>query len=84
MSLLLDSCVPRLYVRLLHEWGYDASLSTAYIAADAVDADVLKLAQTLDAVLLTFDLDFANVLTYSPVIIRELWLCDTKPQMRQM
>jgi predicted nuclease of predicted toxin-antitoxin system len=39
---------------------------TEHIAADSADADVLQLAQKLDAVLLTFDLDFSNILDYPP------------------
>jgi predicted nuclease of predicted toxin-antitoxin system len=33
---------------------------------DASDAEVIALAQGLDAVLLTIDLDFANILNYPP------------------
>jgi predicted nuclease of predicted toxin-antitoxin system len=64
--ILLDHCVPRRYLRLLREWGYDTALITEHIPADAPDADVLMLASVLDAVLLTVDLDFANILDYPP------------------
>jgi predicted nuclease of predicted toxin-antitoxin system len=66
MSILIDHCVPRRYLRLLRSWGYSANLTTEYIAADAVDSAVLALAQSLDAALLTVDLDFANVVSYPP------------------
>jgi hypothetical protein len=66
MSLLLDHCVPRRYARLLKAWGYDVRLSTEYLDADAPDTDIIALAVKLDAVLLTADLDFANVLDYPP------------------
>ena len=66
MSVLLDHCTPRRYVKLLRQWGYSAELMTTYIAADAADPNVLALAQSLDAVLLTVDLDFANILHYPP------------------
>lgn len=46
--------------------GYDADISASHIPRDAPDADVLALAQTLDAVLLTEDLDFSNILDYPP------------------
>ena len=36
------------------------------MAADADDPDLLQLAQKLDAVLLTVDLDFSNILEYPP------------------
>ncbi len=64
--ILLDHCVPRRYLRLLHEWGYSVALMSAYIPADAPDTDVMALAGKLDAVLLTADLDFANILDYPP------------------
>lgn len=64
--ILLDHCVPRRYLRLLHEWGYTAALMSAHIPADAPDADVMALAGKLDAALLTVDLDFANILDYPP------------------
>ncbi len=66
MSILLDHCVPRKYLRLLQSWGYNAMLLTEHVAPDAADVDVIALAQTLDAVLLTVDLDFANILNYPP------------------
>ncbi|TVR25049.1 MAG: hypothetical protein EA396_00265 [Anaerolineaceae bacterium] len=64
--ILLDHCVPRRYLRLLHEWGYDATLITEHIPADAPDRDVIALAIKLGAPLLTADLDFANILDYPP------------------
>ena len=66
MSILLDHCTPRRYAKLLREWGYTAEVLTSYLAADTADPDVLALAQSLDAVLLTVDLDFANILHYPP------------------
>lgn len=66
MSILVDHCVPRKFLRLIRDWGYDASLLTDYLAADASDEAVLALAQRLDAVLLTADLDFASILNYPP------------------
>lgn len=64
--ILLDNCVPRRYLRLLSGWGYESTLMTDYIAADSADAEVISLAVRLDAILLTVDLDFANILDYPP------------------
>ena len=66
MTIVLDHCVPRRYQRLLSGWGYPAELSSAHIPPDAPDTDVIALAQRLEAVLLTVDLDFANILDYPP------------------
>jgi predicted nuclease of predicted toxin-antitoxin system len=64
--ILLDNCMPHRYQRLLQEWGYDVSLLSDHIAADAPDSDVIALATELDAALLTVDLDFSNILDYPP------------------
>jgi len=66
MSILLDQCVPRRYLRLLQEWGYTASLLGYHAAIDSLDERVIVVAQSLDAVLLTVDLDFASILDYPP------------------
>src|SRR4051794_4183120 len=66
MTILVDQCVPRKFLRLLNDWGYQTYSVTEYIAANSSDQDVIALAQKLDAVLLTIDLDFANVIDYPP------------------
>jgi len=66
MSILLDECVPRRYLRLLTGWDYSASLLSQHVALASPDTAVIALAQTLDAVLLTIDLDFSNMLDYPP------------------
>jgi predicted nuclease of predicted toxin-antitoxin system len=66
MAVLLDHCVQRRFLRLLISWGYDASLLQDHIEPDATDIDVIEVAQQLDAVLLTEDMDFANILDYPP------------------
>jgi predicted nuclease of predicted toxin-antitoxin system len=67
VKILLDHNVPRRYVRLLEAWGHSAIAMTDYIAESSSDVCVIALAQELDAVLMTFDLDFANILDYPPV-----------------
>jgi predicted nuclease of predicted toxin-antitoxin system len=66
MAILLDHCVQRKFLRLLISWGYEASLLQDHIKPDAADTDVIEVAQQLDAVLLTEDMDFANILDYPP------------------
>lgn len=66
MTILLDSSTPRRYLHLLSEWGYLAELSSAHIAKDAPDSEVLALAARFNAVLLTVDLDFSNIMDYPP------------------
>lgn len=66
MSILIDHCVPGVFLRVLREWGYEANPLKQYIKPDADDPDVISLAQSLDAVLLTADMDFSNILDYPP------------------
>src|SRR5690606_36383256 len=47
-------------------WGYTVSMVQDHVRADSPDLRVLELARSLDAVLLTVDLDFANILDYPP------------------
>lgn len=67
MSLLLDHCVPRKFLHKIRSWGYDATQLQDHMVPDAPDTDVIALAQQLDSVLLTIDLDFANIFDYPPV-----------------
>lgn len=66
MTIIIDQCVPRKFLKLLKTWGYDAEALTEHIPANSPDVDVLALVQKLDAVLLTVDLDFSNILDYPP------------------
>lgn len=66
MSILVDHCVPNIFLHVLQQWGYEANPLKKYISPDADDPDVLLLAQKLDAVLLTADMDFSNILNYPP------------------
>lgn len=64
--ILLDNCVAGRYVRVLREFGYIAERSVKYVSEDADDKDVIAVATRLDAVLLTTDMDFSNILEYPP------------------
>jgi len=64
--ILLDNCVPRRYLHLLKKWNYSAVLMSDSIPHDAPDPQVIDLAVKLDAILLTVDLDFSNILDYPP------------------
>jgi len=66
MSILLDHCVPHHYLRLLHDWGYEVHLLKEQADPRSPDPDVLRVASKLDAVLVTVDTDFQNILQYPP------------------
>lgn len=64
--ILLDQCVPRKFQKIIQSWGYEVDLLKQHIPPDSIDTEVMELAQELDAVLLTIDLDFANIIDYPP------------------
>ena len=66
MSLLLNHCVQRKFLRILKSWGYEISLLQEHIAPDSDDSDVIEIAQKLDAALITEDMDFSNIFDYPP------------------
>lgn len=53
-------------VKLLRAQGYEVITLKELGQADAEDSQVLALAQSLDAVLITNDKGFGNILTYPP------------------
>jgi predicted nuclease of predicted toxin-antitoxin system len=92
VSIFIDHCVPRKFHRLLQEWGYSSTLLQDHVPVDSADPYVLQIVQTLDAVLLTVDLDFSNILDYPPaeymglIVLRyepdqEIALIETLKQM---
>ncbi|MBN1285889.1 MAG: DUF5615 family PIN-like protein [Anaerolineae bacterium] len=64
--ILLDHCTPRKFAALLRQQGYTVTTVIKHIPADSGDSKVLALAHSLDAVLLTVDMDFSNILEYPP------------------
>ena len=66
MTFLLDHCTPHHYLKLLRDWGYDASLLKEHLVVNTPDPGVLQMAQELDAIILTVDKDFGNILQYPP------------------
>jgi hypothetical protein len=80
--ILLDHCTPRRYLRLVQAWGYEADITINHIPQDANDTEVIALAQKLDAVLLTIDLDFSNILDYPPEDSEELSLSAITPKKK--
>ena len=63
---LADHCVYRHTVDLLREAGFDVAMLKDVGPPDAPDSHVWSLAQQRERVLLSTDLDFANVLLYPP------------------
>lgn len=66
MKILADHCVYGKTVKLLRAQGHEVITLKELNQADAEDSQVLSLAQSLDAVLVTNDKGFGNILMYPP------------------
>jgi predicted nuclease of predicted toxin-antitoxin system len=72
MSLLffIDQCVPRSVNESLRDAGYQTELLKDHLPTDAPDNLVIAHAQKLDAILITLNGDFANIINYPPTNYR--------------
>jgi predicted nuclease of predicted toxin-antitoxin system len=62
-----DQCVPGSILRAPHEEGHEILRLKDRIAVDSPDPVVLAKAQELDAILLSLNGDFADIVSYPPV-----------------
>ena len=63
-----DHCVPNSIIRVLRDAGYEVLRLTDYIPADSIDSVVVSKAQELDAILVSLDADFADIVAYPPAM----------------
>lgn len=61
-----DQCVPSSIIRALREEGHQILRLKDSIAVDSPDPVVLAKAQELDAILLSLNGDFADIVSYPP------------------
>jgi len=61
-----DQCVPGSIIRALSEEGHEILRLKDSIPVDSADPVVLAKAQELDAILLSLDGDFADIVSYPP------------------
>lgn len=66
LRFFIDQCVPRSVGESLRRAGYQAEILRDHLPVDAPDADVIAYAQKLDAILVTLNGDFANIINYPP------------------
>ncbi|MBI3373045.1 MAG: DUF5615 family PIN-like protein [Betaproteobacteria bacterium] len=65
-----DHCVPALVIRLLRDNGHEVFVIKEHIPTDSRDSAVIAKAQELDAVLVSLDGDFSDIVTYPPAAYR--------------
>ena len=61
-----DHCVPGSAIQMLRDAGHEVLRLRDYISADSPDQLVISKAQELDAILLSLNGDFADIVTYPP------------------
>ncbi|MFN2452936.1 MAG: DUF5615 family PIN-like protein [Pyrinomonadaceae bacterium] len=62
----IDQCVPRFVGESLEKAGYQIDALRDHLPINAKDADVIAHAQKLDAILVTLNGDFADIINYPP------------------
>lgn len=66
MRFFADHCMPESAVEALEANGHKIIRLRNRMATDAVDPDVIAEAQQLDAILLSLNGDFSNLIQYPP------------------
>lgn len=63
-----DQCVPGSVIKVLQDAGHEVLRLKDHIPPDPPDPVVIAKAQELNAILLSCDSDFADIVTYPPAI----------------
>lgn len=66
LRFFIDQCVPRYVPESLRDAGHQVELLRDHLPTDAADTAVIARAQELDAILVTLNGDFANIINYPP------------------
>jgi len=66
MRFFTDHCVPESVAEALESRGHEVLRLRNQMATDAPDPDVIEKAQVLDAVLLSLNGDFSDIVRYPP------------------
>ena len=66
LRFLADHCVPNLVIQTLQNAGHEVLRLRDYMSADSPDQLVITRAQHLNAILLSLNGDFTDIVTYPP------------------
>lgn len=61
-----DHCIPDSVIRTLSNAGHKVFVLRDYLPTDAPDASVIGKTQEMDAILISLNGDFADIVTYPP------------------
>lgn len=70
LRFFLDQCVPYAVMEMLQNAGYKLAMVKDHIPIDSPDPIVIAQAQALNAILLTLNGDFADIINYPPANYR--------------
>ena len=66
LRLFADQCIPTIVIESLRSAGYEVMALKDFLPIESVDSVVISKAQELDAILITLNGDFVNILDYPP------------------
>jgi len=66
LKFFADHCVPNAVISALRDAGHEVFILKKYIPRDSPDAVVIAKAQALNAILVSLNGDFADIITYPP------------------
>lgn len=84
MKILADHCVYGKTIRILREAGHEVTPLKQIIPPYSDDPDVIALATTLDAILLSNDKDFADIILYPPANFQGIVVLRITPQSEDL
>ncbi|MEQ8386383.1 MAG: DUF5615 family PIN-like protein [Coleofasciculus sp. A1-SPW-01] len=79
LRFFVDQCVPSSISQILHDADYKVLLLRDYIAIDSPDNVVIAKAQQLDAILVSLNGDFADIVSYPPANYRGIGRIAMRP-----
>ncbi|MEG4329235.1 DUF5615 family PIN-like protein [Microcoleus sp. herbarium5] len=66
LRLFIDQCVPKSIIQILRDTGHEVFVLGDYIPIESPDTIVIAKAQELNAILVSLNGDFADIVTYPP------------------
>ena len=70
LRFFIDQCVPNSIINILRDANYEVLILKDYIPIDSLDSLVITKAQELNAILLSLNGDFADIVTYPPTAFK--------------
>jgi predicted nuclease of predicted toxin-antitoxin system len=70
LKFFTDHCIPNYVIKKLKEAGYEVLRLRDYIPCDSSDSVVISKAQELNAILISLNGDFSNIVAYPPADYR--------------